>query len=72
MYSPLVIGIFQVHIAFRNKWRDIAYTRAAALFCLSFFQVVVDSVTIIDNVTDWSPEVVQEESTEWVLIREIY
>ena len=40
------------------------YRRVAALLCFFSFQVVVDSVTIVDNVTDWPPDVVQEESTE--------
>ena len=60
--------MFQVRIMLANKWRDIVYIRAAASFCFSVFQVVVDSVTIVDSVTDWPQEVVQEESTEWALI----
>ena len=35
-------------------------------FSLSIFQVVEDSVSILDSVGDWPEQVVQEESNEWV------
>ena len=37
--------------------------------CFPFLcQVVEDSVGVVDDVGDWPPEVVQEESNEWVFI----
>ena len=35
-------------------------------FSLSVFQVVEDSVSIVDSVGDWPEQVVQEESNQWV------
>ena len=45
-------------------YKQILMTLFRSLF---FCQVVMDSVSIVDDVGDWPPEVVQEESNQWVL-----